>query len=784
MAPQILPSQLQMSQQQSMSTHLLAYQQSGKSRPCDSCRRRKSRCFIPPNEDSCVLCRFRKQECTFIEGPKPRRKRESQGAESMVPSKLPKTGAASPASSGSPPETVPIRDTLPVEDYSMIRGNSLLKKTLGLQNPRWSTYIGASSVLDYSLFSAAEFDHRDETELAQGVSLRKVAADAMFEMEKDSSIEGYHDMVKAVDDIERVVAPHGPYLVELYFRIVHPSFPILHKKVFLEKYSRTHREFSPPLLAGVYSLALHWWHYDSRLSLLPKPDADKLNRLAMLSFADVIMRPKLSTVQAGLLLLQRRYDGAGDWALCSQVVALAEELGLGIDCDRWRVPKWERNLRRRLAWAVWMQDKWHALTQSRPSHIDKRNWLVKHVTVDDFPEKAEDESDKDGSAEVENGRRLFEEMIHLSEVVHEILNTFFTFEAERELRDVEDVLKKAKPIQIKLKEWYGGLPESLRMSSMKVRKLSSNGNLHLAYFSTEITLHRRIIHSLGPDTPEELVRICRAAARERLSAAIEFVRALKHEHLQAFWQSTSSTNFALIGTFAALLMVTAPFEDEVNYYKSCLDDYIWILRLSSRGFSQMHCALQKLNVAVSSLPHFRAADDDGKPDDADADADSDAASDSLRRSATRQLDTPDAEPVKREDDFAPAQPSPRPSPHADTPSEFYYSVSQSNQNSPEDAELTHALETMPEFAFLGNDPDAVGQMKALSSVQYYNGHRRSASSEHSADDWLFPDQNDLLAMPAGAPQDWSAAVWQPGMPNMPAALEPDIPYPPVSQPPP
>ncbi|KAK9313224.1 fungal-specific transcription factor domain-containing protein [Lipomyces starkeyi] len=624
---------------------LLGLQPGQKSRPCDSCRRRKSRCFIPPNDDSCVLCRFRKQECTFLEGPKPRRKRDAQSAvEGASAPKVTKVDGSPPATftNMSPPESsvasgsslhsqVPIRETLPIEDYSTIRGHSLLKKTLGLQNPRWSTYVGSSSTLDYGFLDLIPFDRRDEAELANGVSLRKVAPDAMFIMEYDRSIDGYEEMLKTVDDIERIVAPHGQALIDLYFRIVHPSFPVLHKKVFLEKYSRTHREFAPPLLAAVYSLALNWWSYDPELAPLQKPNVEKLDKLAHKTFADVIMRPKLSTVQAGLLLLQRRHDSAGDWPLCSHVVALAEELGLGLDCEKWRIPKWERGLRRRLAWAVWLQDKWHALTQSRPSHIDKRNWLVKHVTSDDFPETAADESNEDGSAEVENGRRLFQEMISLSEIVHEVLSTLFTVAAERELRDIEGILEKAKPIQIKLKDWYQGLPESLRMNTqLKTRKLSSNGSLHLAYFVTEITLHRRIIHALTPSTPKEIVQVCRSAARVRLLAAMDFVKNLKPEHIQAFWFSASATNFALVGTFAALLFATATENEERKLFKTCLDEYRWSLRVSSRGFEQMSQALRKLDLAISRIPIFeiekratKARDDEEEEDDENDDDEED-----------------------------------------------------------------------------------------------------------------------------------------------------------------
>ncbi len=76
-----------------------------------------------------------------------------------------------------------------------------------------------------------------------------------------------------LETIESVVRPHGPGLVDLYFRIVHPSYPVLHKGVFREKYARSYKEFSPPLLAAVYLLAMDWWEYDRELSLHEKPDS-------------------------------------------------------------------------------------------------------------------------------------------------------------------------------------------------------------------------------------------------------------------------------------------------------------------------------------------------------------------------------------------------------------------------------------------------------------------------------------------------------------------------------
>lgn len=44
-------------------------------RPCDACRRRKSRCVINPDSSTCVMCEFHKQACTFVEDAVPRRRK-------------------------------------------------------------------------------------------------------------------------------------------------------------------------------------------------------------------------------------------------------------------------------------------------------------------------------------------------------------------------------------------------------------------------------------------------------------------------------------------------------------------------------------------------------------------------------------------------------------------------------------------------------------------------------------------------------------------------------------
>lgn len=584
-----------------------------KVRPCDHCRRRKTKCIMIPEIHSCKMCQEKGLKCTFTDTARSLKRGLERGA----------GGSSSGNGEGSdkrmkmddpsiePPPNIAVRNVHPIRDYATMRGKSLLKKTLSLQYPRSSFYVGATSIYDPIFLPHIALDKIDQFSLDKSNSVRKVADDVQFVLRDDFSEALYEKSERDADTVERYVAPHGKALIDLYFRTVHPSFPILHKKIFLEKYARTHREFGAPLLAAVYLLAIQWWDYDPALSQFPKPNVESLHRFAIRAFGDVIRRPKLSAVQAGLLLLQCRTPDSADknWLLSSQVVAVAEDLGLGLECGHWRLPRWERGLRRRLAWAVFIQDKWSSLVEARPSHIVQgRDWLVGKVSLEDFPEKANDDPDslRAGSSDVENGRKAFVHMVSLSEILSEILDTFYTRAAMLHIRSIDNVLLHAKPLQLKLRNWYHSLPKDLQMASIKPRHFNSNGTLQLAYFATEITLHRRIIAALhsqhDPAPPQQLVRVCRNAAKTRLTASIEFARDLKAEHMQAFWYSSAVHNFALIGIFAALLYVTSSSPHEAAAYKEQLFDYRWILKVNSHSFDVASRALEKIDGVLKNIP--------------------------------------------------------------------------------------------------------------------------------------------------------------------------------------
>ncbi|RMZ81040.1 hypothetical protein DV738_g2465, partial [Chaetothyriales sp. CBS 135597] len=412
---------------------------------------------------------------------------------------------------------------------------------------RYAKYIGPTDEHDFALLDLRLYDDTRETPADQG-SFRKVGPTEFFHQFADSDHPGQSQDNDDLDRIEHIVAPHGAALISLYFRIVHPGYPILEKKTFLEKYARDYREFSPPILAAVYILALNWWSYSPELAKHVKPDLIELEHIAFRSLQDVSQRAKLSTVQAGLLLMQRPNHLQG-WQLTCQLVGIGQDLGLHLDCSNWKIPEWERALRKRLAWALFMQDTWAALIY--------------------------------------------------------VLEDLYSLTADMHIRTAYDstkaVLERAKPIQVKLKAWWSEMPDCLRMDATQAGRLNSVGYLHLAYFATEITLHRRIIRSLSQDTDPYLVQICRSAAKARLISAMDFFNRLKPEHLKSFWYFSSKFNFALIGTFAGLCFVTSVSQEEAEFYKRRLQEYRWTLRVSNKSAEFLEIASGILESAVGAL---------------------------------------------------------------------------------------------------------------------------------------------------------------------------------------
>ncbi|KAF2146651.1 uncharacterized protein K452DRAFT_241619 [Aplosporella prunicola CBS 121167] len=586
-------------------------------RPCDACRRRKSRCVIHEGALLCVLCEFHKQECTFVQSPLPRKRKinvDGQREESSKKRSVEREQQPQATTRPQPSPTTKFSRQAPqLRDHT----GHALQETLGLQRRQHSRYIGATTPFDPVLIGLTQFDARNESVFDLGV-LRKVYDNEHFIMLADENTQGFEGEAEALNSVEAVVAPHGSTLIDIYFRNIHSNFPIIQKSLFLQRHRDADRQISPPLLAGIYILALQFWHNDHRVSSLPKPDVGALEDIATKWLPRVMERPKLSTIQAGLLLLQR--PESDSWSLTTQLVAIGQELGLHLDCSDWAIPLWERGLRKRIAWALYMQDKWSSLVHGRPSHISNADWAVTPITDEDFYEEGQagevlQPGSEEETVEDEQGQYVFAQMIALTAIMAEVMDTFYTQTAMRDFEaagknSTRVILERAKPVQIKLKEWFARLPASTRidsstMSGNRAPSSTATGALHLAYFATEITLHRRIVQSLDPQTSDPyLLFICRSAAKTRLISAMDFVNRLTPSHLTAFWYFASKINFTLIGTFGSLLWATAPGQEEAEFYKTRLREYRWTLSVSAARAGFLKYAVQMLDVSRAMLANL------------------------------------------------------------------------------------------------------------------------------------------------------------------------------------
>lgn len=185
-------------------------------------------------------------------------------------------------------------------------------------------------------------------------------------------------------------------LIGLFFRFVYPYFPILSKGEFFSSGSLAQSLHTIPLslLSAIYATALPFMLYDDLLatSIVHSPAPNhQLFRICWIAVTQELHTPRLATLQACLLLLQRaptnRYTTDTPWktSLVGWTVSLAQILGLSHECSDWStIPTWEMSLRKRLWYGVYIMDKWASLGAGMPSHIRIEDWDVLPISDNDL----------------------------------------------------------------------------------------------------------------------------------------------------------------------------------------------------------------------------------------------------------------------------------------------------------------------------------------------------------------------------------------------------------------
>lgn len=191
------------------------------------------------------------------------------------------------------------------------------------------------------------------------------------------------------------------------------------------------------LLAAVYASAIPFAKYDASLYALwayTDPPTEHLWRVTYELILEQLDCPKLATLQAALLYMQRPCrasaralsDSPRTWSFWGSIVGMASSLGLHLECRLWGIPTWEKRLRRRLWWALYMEDTWRSLLSGRPPFLQPDEWDVAELDEQDFLHDTigSDPPYTFGSDEQLGRRPIFSALLRLTVLVAEIQTAF------------------------------------------------------------------------------------------------------------------------------------------------------------------------------------------------------------------------------------------------------------------------------------------------------------------------------------------------------------------------
>ena len=320
------------------------------------------------------------------------------------------------------------------------------------------SHIGYTTELDPLLF---------EVSRTGGPSYQKSDARNAFLIHQPGIVRYPDSQMNLIQSIDKLVGPHGPSLIQ-HFRAINRSLPIIEDTFFEAHKSRQRNCLDPALLSSIYVVAAASGAHEMEYAKWQQVDLDNLEEMAFRLLESSLVNPTLPTIQAGLLLMQR--SDIDTKFLNTQLVGAAFELGLHLDCSSWAISPFERGLRKRLAWALYMEDQWCSLVHGRPSLISKAHWAVRDLVEEDFEALDRYEEEKDTLEDLKRGRDCFRQMVALTEILSSILETLYTQKAMQEFDDAGEngtrlVLAQAKPIQVTLKEWFTRLPKDLKMDN-------------------------------------------------------------------------------------------------------------------------------------------------------------------------------------------------------------------------------------------------------------------------------------------------------------------------------
>ncbi|KAK9321470.1 fungal-specific transcription factor domain-containing protein [Lipomyces orientalis] len=159
--------------------------------------------------------------------------------------------------------------------------------------------------------------------------------------------------LEAIQTVAEWRKQYGEVLIDVYFKIINPSQPIIHRRHFMAAYNANKE--SVILLLAIFAVSVPY-------CTLGTPDDRHTLQAKFIQhlyghYSYKLSMPTMEAVQALSLIADSTAD-RGVLMTHAAVVAAAVELRLHMDCSEWNIPDWERALRKALWWSICIRDAW------------------------------------------------------------------------------------------------------------------------------------------------------------------------------------------------------------------------------------------------------------------------------------------------------------------------------------------------------------------------------------------------------------------------------------------
>ncbi|KAF5369399.1 hypothetical protein D9758_002493 [Tetrapyrgos nigripes] len=448
------------------------------------------------------------------------------------------------------------------------------------------------------------------------------------------------------------------HLLDVYFRVVHPSFPVIHKRLFYDAlcsgpptlysdtppsmsqaqtldsdshttssrssssspYNSRPRRVPALLLFAIFSVAAR---YSNHPSIPSKPSiyssaGDHYLEQAIKILDKVYTNPRPSTCQALLVMGYQEVGVASmtrGWSFVGMAIRMAQDLGMHRSADRWTrlglggrlFGDQELQERRRIWYGCVIMDKYVSAYIGRPLMIFERDFDTALPSVNDLEEMEEIQTDE-SSAPV-RGRIIscFNAAAGLSGILSMIIQAVYA------VRPVSSSHGEAVYLEQILAKWYHELPEHLQhpLSFKHSAPLPHVLTLHLQYWCAVLLLHRPFVRTSSCENPEhssantregEDASITRGKSYELCSGAANHITSIASLYMERYSLDCCPVFLCYYVFTAGLMHVTTvstfPKDPQGRLgFQKCLD----LLKAMGIVWPSADCAFELLRGANVDL---------------------------------------------------------------------------------------------------------------------------------------------------------------------------------------